>query len=72
MHDVVVFVCGYVCEYVYVCATTYVWRSEGKLSGQSLSFTLFKTGLRDALSVTIDPQASGKTGLLSVFVAVGW
>lgn len=44
VHDVVVFVCGYMCEYVYVCATTYVWRSEGKLSGQSLSFTSFKTG----------------------------
>lgn len=44
VHDVVVFVCGYMCECVYVCATTYVWRSEGKLSGQSLSFTSLKTG----------------------------
>lgn len=58
--------CVCVPQHMYVC------RKTNSAVSPCLSPCL-RQGLRDVLSVaTVDLQTSGKAGLLSVFVAVGW
>lgn len=73
MHDVGMFVCHYMCEYMCVCVPQHKYGCQKTNSAVSPCLSpCLRQGLRDALSVTaVDPQASGKAGLLSVFAAVG-